>query len=112
MGRFSKRKNLRFEDHTYLFPFLLAIEEFGKLFTLWMPLQSHEALTSSELVILEYHPQSKLSNHNFPCKKGINPEKYQVVPVKIQHSPYLLVQMPRVAFKYGARNFKAVKRVI
>jgi hypothetical protein len=30
LASFLKRKNLRIEDHTYLFPSILAVEEFGK----------------------------------------------------------------------------------
>jgi len=35
----------------------------------------------------------------------INADKYYIVRVKIRHSPYLLLQMPRVALKYGMVNF-------
>jgi len=30
-GHFAKHKNLRFEDHTFLFPSLLTVEDFGKI---------------------------------------------------------------------------------
>ena len=61
-------------------------------------------LTSSEVVILESHPA--MGSFQIEITPWlINADKYYIVRVKIRHSPYLLLQMPRVALKYGMVNF-------
>jgi hypothetical protein len=61
MGPFQKLENLRFEDHTYLFPFLPAREEFGKTFS---ALSSRFFITIRYLTSLIPYP-SYIQNEQF-----------------------------------------------
>jgi hypothetical protein len=96
-GILEKPKVLRFEDQIEPFSLFFSGNRVGKIYSTsrcWCP--PTRLFTSFEVVILEPHLTIAIFQIMIVPFSMINVYKYCIIPVKIQNSPYLPVQMPVV----------------